>query len=281
MRKFIRASRFSVRSLGLAAVVLALASLSVEAATELAKINDQVITLEDFNKKYQDNLKFFQLRAPSKKGVLDDLIKRELGVQEARKMGLDRDPEVIERINTVLYNALLEKKLSAEFEKINISDSEAKDYYAKNPEVRISHIYIEAKKPEEAAEAQKKIKDIQDQIRQGKMTFAEAAQKFSQAADAATGGDLDFRTRDRLEPVLYEAALKLKSPGSMAQAPVRSPTGFHLIKLTAIRSWDDISDKASVKRAVFAQRRLDIFERYMKDLRAQNKVTVKAELIKD
>jgi hypothetical protein len=35
-------------------------------ATELAKINGNVITLEEFNKKYRENLKFFQFKAPTK-----------------------------------------------------------------------------------------------------------------------------------------------------------------------------------------------------------------------
>ena len=46
---------------------------TVHAATELARINTTVITLEDFNKRYKDNLKFFQFKAPSKKNVLEDL----------------------------------------------------------------------------------------------------------------------------------------------------------------------------------------------------------------
>src|SRR5262245_59671809 len=124
----------------LAPVLLLAAYGAAEAATELAKINATTISLEDFNKKYRENLKFFQFKAPTKKGVLDDMIKRELGIQEARKMGLDKDPEVVDRMNTVLYHALLDKKLSKEFEAIHVSDDEAKDYYARNPELRTSHV---------------------------------------------------------------------------------------------------------------------------------------------
>ncbi|MEO7165231.1 MAG: SurA N-terminal domain-containing protein, partial [Bdellovibrionia bacterium] len=73
-------------------------------ATELAKINGTTIVLEDFEKKYKDNLRFFPINAPTKKGVLDDLIKRELAIQEAKKEGLERDPEVRDRIDTLLYH---------------------------------------------------------------------------------------------------------------------------------------------------------------------------------
>src|SRR4051812_20291432 len=101
---------------------------AVQAATELAKVNSTVITLEDFNKKYKENLKFFQFRAPTKEGVLDDLVKRELGIQEAKRDGLDKDPDIIDRMNTVLYHALLDKKLSKDFETIHVTDDEAKSY---------------------------------------------------------------------------------------------------------------------------------------------------------
>src|SRR6185437_10833825 len=102
---------------------------------------------------------------PSKTSVLDGLIKRELGIQEAKKEGLDKDPEVIERMNTVLYHALLDKKLSKQFEEIHVSDSEAKDFYSKNPEIRTSHIFIAVPANASRADDEKalaRIKEIED-----------------------------------------------------------------------------------------------------------------------
>src|SRR6186713_1856005 len=89
-------------------------------ATELAKVNGKVITLEDFNKKYQALLPLYTNKTPTKSNVLDDLIKRELGIQEAKKMKLEQDPDVQDEMNTVLYQALLRKQLAKEFEKIQI-----------------------------------------------------------------------------------------------------------------------------------------------------------------
>ena len=91
----------------------ALASAVVYSATELARVNGTLITLEDFNKKYRENLKFFQFKTPTREGVLDDLVKRELGIQEAKKLGLDKDPEIVDRMYTVLYHSLLEWPVEA------------------------------------------------------------------------------------------------------------------------------------------------------------------------
>ena len=260
-----------------------LVSTALHAATELARVNNTVISLEEFNKKYNENLKFFQFKAPSRKNVLDDLIKRELGIQEARRLGLDKDPEVMERMNTVLYHAVLEKRLSKEFEAIHVTDEEAKEYYAKFPEIRTSHIFVGLRpdaKPEDVRKAQEKIKKIHDQyLKDGKTSFAEVAQRYSEGVAAPMGGDIDYQTKDKLDPVYYDTALKLRSPGKVSGI-IRTQFGYHIVKLTAVRPWDEV-DKAQVKRLVFDERRAQIFEKYMAQLRQQAKVSVHSELLKD
>lgn len=269
-------------SLVIFSVLVSLATAgALHAATELANINGAVITLENFNQRYKDNLKFFQFKAPAKKDVLDDLVKRELGIQEARKMGLEKDPEVIDRMNTVLYQALLDKRLSKDFEAIHVSDDEAKSFYSKNPELRSSHIFVAVRpdaKPEEVGKALERMKGYEKELKSGKMSFAEVAQRYSDGPAAPMGGDIDFQGRDKLDPVYYETALKLKAGG--VSGIIRSPFGFHIIKLTGVRSWDE-TDQAQVKRLVFEQRRAQIFERFMTELRKQAKVRVNSDLLKD
>jgi peptidyl-prolyl cis-trans isomerase C/peptidyl-prolyl cis-trans isomerase D len=252
-----------------------------QASTELARINDRVITLDEFDKQYKESVKFFQFHAPSKKTVLDELVRREIGIQEAKRLGVDKDPEVVSRINAVVLNALLEKKLTGEFEKIHISDDEAKSFYSKNPEVRTSQLFV-ALKPgastKEEQEAMGRMKKMEEAIKEGK-GFAEVAQQFSDGPTAQMGGDMDFQTRERLDPLYYETAVKLKAPGKMSGI-VRSPFGYHIIKLTGVKTWEQ-ADKAQVKRMVFDQRKVELFDKYMKELRQRAKVTLHEELLKD
>jgi parvulin-like peptidyl-prolyl isomerase len=263
-------------------LVLAISTNRYAAATELARVNQTVITAEEFEKKYQENLKFFQLKAPTKKGVLDDLIKRELGLQEAKKLGLDKDPDVVDRMNTVLYHALLEKKLNKDFDQISVSDSEAKSFYSKNPEIRTSHIFVALRAGATAEEEKKalaRITDIRDQhLKPGKMSFAEIAQRFSDGVAAPVGGDLDYNTKEKLDPLYYEAAVKLKTPGAVSGI-VRSNFGYHIIKLTGVRPWDE-TDQAQIKRLVYDEKRSDVFERYMASLRKQSKIVINAGALK-
>jgi parvulin-like peptidyl-prolyl isomerase len=257
-----------------------LGAKAIQAATELARINGTVISLEDFNRRYKDSLKYFQFKAPSKKNVLDDIIKRELGIQEAHKMGLDKDPSVIDRMNTVLYQAFLDKKLTKEFDQIQVTDAEAHDYYAKYPEIRTSHIFIAVRPdatPADVQKAKEKITEIQSKyLAPGKMSFAEVAQKYSEGVAAPMGGDIDYQTSDKLDPNYYAASMKL---GMNQVSPiVRSQFGFHIIKMTGKKPWDEV-DHPAVKRAVFDQRRNQIYETYMTQLRNQNKVVVHTELL--
>ena len=255
---------------------------SASANTELARINTKVITLEEFNQKYQENLKFFPAQPPSKESVLDDLIKRELAIQEARKMNLDKDPAIQERMETVLYQAVLERQLSKQFEKIFITDDEAEAFYRQQPEIRTSHIFVEVRpgaSKEEDKKARDRIQNIYDtHVKPGKMSFAEIAQKFSEGVAAPMGGDIDYQTRDRLDPQYYDTALKLREPGKVSGI-VRTRFGYHILRLTAVRSWKDV-DRAKIKRLAFEDRRQKLFDEYMSRLRKSASVQVKSGLLK-
>jgi parvulin-like peptidyl-prolyl isomerase len=275
---------FSTRSFLFVAssVLISLAPPLAVAQTELARVGGSVITLEEFNKRYQDNSKFFQFNPPSKQAVLDDLVKRELGVQESKRLGLDKDPAVMDRINTVLYQALLDKQLGKELEQIKISDSEAKSHYEKNPEIRTSHIFVAVRpgaKEEEVKAARERITKIQKEDLNGGASFAEVAQSRSDGPAASMGGDIDYKTKDALDPAYYDAAIRLKSPGSVSGV-VRSAFGFHLIKLTAVRPWED-ADRTIVRRQIFEAKRQALFDKYMSSLKGQYKVSVKKDLLKD
>jgi peptidyl-prolyl cis-trans isomerase C/peptidyl-prolyl cis-trans isomerase D len=271
--------------IALSFAALSLTALSGTAAlaqTELARIGPSVVTLEDFNRRYQENKKFFQFNAPSKEAVLEDIVKRELGVLEARRLGLDKDPAIIERINTVLYQALLDKQLGKELEKIQISDSEARSHYEKNPEIRTSHVFV-AVRPgapvEEVNAARERITRILNEDLKKGSSFAEVAQSRSDGPAAALGGDIDYKNREALDPAYYDAAVKLRSPGKVSGI-VRSSFGFHIIKLTAVRPWAD-ADRTVVRRQIFEARRLALFEKYMAGLRGQYKVSVKKDLVRE
>lgn len=261
---------------------LALPLSSVFAITEVARVNDKVISLEELNTKLAEVSRANPAGAPNRKQLLDELIRREAAVQEAKKLHLDSDPLVVDRINNVLYFALIEKKLGPEFEKMTLSDAEARNWYERNPEIRTSHIFV-ALPPNASAEdeskASRRLSEVLNEVRSGKASFAEAAQKNSEDPTSATGGDLEYRLKDRLDPAFYRAALKLNKVGDIT-GPVRTPFGVHLIRLTGKRSWTEV-DRARVKRMILEEKKQELVGRLLGDLRQKSKVSVNEKLIKE
>ena len=251
------------------------------AVSEVARVNDKVITLDQLNSRYAEVIRSNPTNPPSKKSILDEMIKREAGIQEAKKMKLDQDPQVQERINNVLFYALLEKKVGPEFDKFTLSEAEAKNWYEREPEIRTSHIFISLTQNATADEENKanaKLKEIMGEVKSGKMSFAEAAQKNSEDPSAAMGGDLDYRMKDRLDPIYYRAALKIGKVGEMT-GPVRTPFGFHVIRLTGKHSWTEV-DHNHVKRIILEDKRQEITNHFLNDLRQKSKVTVNDATLK-
>jgi parvulin-like peptidyl-prolyl isomerase len=271
----------TIKSLALTLAIFSIPAASM-ANVEVAKIGSRVITQEEFNKRYEENSKYFAGRMPSKKAVMEDLIKRELGIMEAKKLGLDKDPEVQERINTVLFNSFVEKRLGKDFEKIAISDDDARSWYDRNPEVRTSHIFVSVPPgatPDAEKAALAKLQKIrEDHLKPGKMSFSEIAQKYSEGIAASIGGDLDYQFKDKLDPTYYQTAVALKTVGKTSEI-VRSAFGYHIVRLTGLRPWREV-DKGIVKRMAFEERRQRVFDDYMAGLRKSANVTIKEELLK-
>lgn len=250
-------------------------------ATELAKINGSTLSLEDFTRRYAESQRVFQMKPVTKQRILDEIINREIAIQEAKKEGLDRDPEIQDRIGTVLFQSLLEKKLKPEIEKIHVTDADAKSFYSRNPEIRTSNIFVAVPaeaKPEEMTKAKERIESAEKALKEGKMSFAEVAQKFSEGPSAPIGGDIDYQAKDKLDPAYYEAAVALRSPGKNSGI-VRSQFGYHIIRLTAVRPWEE-ADQNQAKRLVFQEKRDQLVDQYLSQLRKKASVSVRSELLK-
>lgn len=127
--------------------------------------------------------------------------------------------------------------------KLVISDSEVDSYLAnkakignEEQEFHLAHILVVV--PEQASA--EKIQASRDRAEQawsqlkGGADFAQVAAGYSDANDALKGGDLGWRPGDRIPPLFANELQKLQ-PGQTT-AVLRSPTGFHIIKLVEKRS---------------------------------------------
>jgi peptidyl-prolyl cis-trans isomerase SurA len=160
------------------------------------------------------------------------------GKLEAQGVAFNKFREEIrgEIISTRLREREVESKLI-------ISDTEVDHYLANkakmgggNEELHLAHILVVV--PEQAsADKIQAARDKADralaQLRAG-ADFAQVAAGSSDAKDALNGGDLGWRPADRIPPAFLTELQNLKS--GETTAVLRSPSGFHILKLIDKRS---------------------------------------------
>jgi parvulin-like peptidyl-prolyl isomerase len=232
----------------------------------VATVNGRQITREQFEDYHLQNLKFVGIRKITKEVSLQDLINRELGIQKAKKTGLDKDAGVVSKQEDILFHAQISKDLENEFKKINVSDDEVKKYYDVNKEYRTAHILYRLRAeptPEEVAAALDQSVAIYKQLETNPDDFAKIANKYSQTSTAPMGGDLGFQPPTRLAPEYFEA-IKGQKVGHITR-PVRSQMGYHIIKILAVKSYDQI-DKNLYKKIIYDKKRDALIEDYFKTL---------------
>jgi len=104
-------------------------------------------------------------------------------------------------------------------------------------QVRAAHVLIpvpEGATPEAEAKAKAAAADVLRRARAGE-DFAKLARELSQdKGSAAKGGDLGYVSKGEMVPEFEAALLKLKK-GELSPEPVRTPFGFHVIKVTDIK----------------------------------------------
>jgi parvulin-like peptidyl-prolyl isomerase len=251
-----------------------------QANNVVATVGTKSITLDEFNKRYEE-VKKQAANPPPKKLFLEDLVRYELGLQEAQKRNLEKDPVIADRMRQELYKGLIEKDLGEKVSAIKVSESEMRDYYKNNPEIRTSHILIEIKQgatPAERAAARKRAEEIYAEVKKSKRPFEELVALYTDdISTKKNGGDVGFQSRVSLVSSYYDSALKLKV-GEISGI-VETTYGFHIIKLTAKRSFEE-ARKSQIRAAIFEQKRLELFNDYFDGIKRRYKVTVNSDNLK-
>jgi peptidyl-prolyl cis-trans isomerase SurA len=122
--------------------------------------------------------------------------------------------------------------------KIQVSESEIDLFLEENKvtttertEYEVAHILVrvpEQANPDQVAAARARVDKVRAEAVDG-ADFAKLAASYSDGPNALKGGALGWRSAERL-PGLFATALKDMKPGEVS-AVLRSPAGFHLLKL--------------------------------------------------
>jgi len=210
--------------------------------------------------------------------VLEQLIVQEVQLQRARRLGIRVSDGVLNsRLNQVAQrNGLSLSELPAAMAsqginynlfredmreemmldslhqrdvlaKITVSDKEIQRYLEReesNSGVQIDYELSQilasipvSSRQEDIDAAQARINDLHEQLVDG-ADFSELARSGSDGQNALNGGDLGWRKGAQLPPAFFDVVRDL-DPGQFT-APVRSSSGFHILKVNDIRGAEQI-----------------------------------------
>ena len=287
--------------IGLAVVCLAPAAQGQESkagphdATVIAKVGGTEIVYGDLNKLIKMMPPSYQAMFSSSEQI-NNLLQRQIDntlfAQEARRLKIDKDPDVQYKIEEftkgILTQALLEQSVN---KNIAVTDQEIKAYYETNksefavPErVKASHILIAV--PADASESVKKEKkasadEICARIKKGE-DFSELAKQYSD--DAATknrGGVIGFFSKGSKEAAFEEAAAKLKK--DEVSSPVLTSKGYEIIKVLETKAAETKSleeSRSRISSKLEQKKRNEAIETLLKGIKGRTDVVIYEDALK-
>lgn len=194
-----------------------------------ARINGEVITVDEIKKGYDDNPQIAEQVAFDQfyPKAVDIYVNGKLLYQAAAKANVQETPEYKAQLKTAeedlarkvyLENAIAQKVTEAAVK--DFYDNEYVKNYQSKKEAKAKHILVE--KEATAKEAIKKLN--------GGAKFDDVAKQYTKDSTV----ELGYFSEDIMVPEFSKAAFALKK-GEYTKAPVKSPFGYHVILVEDFR----------------------------------------------
>jgi peptidyl-prolyl cis-trans isomerase SurA len=225
------------------------------------------------------------------KQVLEQLILNKVQLQFAEQTGIQVDDETLNRainniaaenkVNLSQFREILERdgysyeafreeirneiiiarlKQRQVDNRITVTDREIDNFLVteeiqggNETEYQLSHILIaipEESTPEEIAQAKLVAEKVLEDLADGE-DFATLARTISDGQQAKDGGDLGWRKADDI-PSLFAVQVQSLKEGEVSEL-IQNSSGFHIIKLTAVRSGDNLMITQTWARHILIQ----------------------------
>lgn len=137
--------------------------------------------------------------------------------------------------NEITVNRLQQRQVT---NRVTVTEQEVDNFLSnqnvqgsQNAKYHLAHILIpvpEAASPQKIQDARAKAQQVLDELQAG-ADFAQKAIAVSSGQQALEGGDLGWREAGEIPTLFADTVLKMK-PGEISDV-IRSPSGFHIVKL--------------------------------------------------
>ena len=201
-----------------------------------------------------------------KNAVREELIRRELLLQEAKKAGIDKKADLVAQAEAMRQSIIIRAYVQDYAKKHPISDAQLKSQYDAiktqlgSTEYKARHILVK-----EEADA----KSVIDNLKKG-AKFEELAKQSIDPGSKENGGDLGWSSAGNFVKPFADALAALEK-GKFTETPVKSEFGYHVIQLEDSRPlatppFDE------VKPRLLQQAQSQQISKMVEDLRAKAKV---------
>ena len=226
----------------------------------------------------------------ARRRLVEMMAETRLLYEECVKEGLDKDPELLERLEIFRRNqavANLRKRMLA---KITVSDEELRKAYKERRarytvprKVRIRQIVLPGPKTPGKGDdgTVKAAREILKKAQKGS-DFASLAKRYSIDKESASrGGDVGFANRRRLPGPAYEAAMALEKKGQVSGLVIM-PGEIRILQAEEIvpekvKPFDEV--KPWLKRSLLNEKKRKAWSEYVERLKKEAGLTVYKEKI--
>lgn len=238
----------------------------------LALVNGRAITQYEFDVRWNELSDATRVRYDKEGGkrrFLDELITRELLMQEARRQGLDQNDAIRDRAQRykeqLVLDELLKDRLRA---KVELSQAELDAYYEKHAHQLLAPLKVQVSQM--LLNNYPAAKDLKKQIETGG-DFAKFAQRYSiDDKTKSKGGDLGPYRKGLLNPDVDTVVQTLK-PGIISE-PIKTDAGYYLVKVSPLEKETiqaDLATRERLRQELLADKRRKQFEEVISDIRAK------------
>ena len=201
-----------------------------------------------------------------RKAIREDMINLEVLVQEAARLGLDKNPDVVQQVELTRQQVLAGAFVQDYAKSHPVSEDQLKQEYDKlkaklgSKEYNARHILVES---EEDAKA------IITQLGK-KAKFEKLAEKSKDTGSASQGGSLGWNIPGNFVPEFANVMINLKK-GEYTKEPVKSQFGWHVIKLDDERDMK-VPSFEEIKPQLQQRFQQQSIQKAIADLRAKAKI---------
>lgn len=255
-----------------AALAALFSSAPALAATQTFKVNGQTITKAEQDEIIKNLVARGQQNSPElEAAVKNQLIRQAVLLQEAKKAKTDRRGDVKKAVQAATDNIVVNAFIAEYAQKHPVSDADARKVFNErkalwgDTEVQVRHILVKDK-----STAERLLSQIRSGADFGKLAEANS---IDTQQNRGQGGLIPWTSVNLFDKDFANGFKDLKE-GALADAPIQSRLGWHVVKLEGRRpaqAWQNYDAYApQIKQALLQQRINEYQEGLLKKARITN-----------